>query len=200
MDPGNVRTLATNKLPGRPPEDLPKYFPDWDTMESLPVIVDGFDQPILYYVASTHGKTTNMLEDERDENNDYTGGSSEQTVGVPFYFHQDNIGFTGDSVSDGTGDPEEKNTGWDFGNRDRPHAISRSGAELRGAQIISPNNRDTFARYIIDRKIYASEMLLEERKVPLRPVNADSYLLISAGPDGLFGTNDDVTNLPPWPE
>jgi hypothetical protein len=27
------------------------------------------------------------------------------------------------------------------------------------------------------------------------PVNADSYVLISAGADGLYGTADDITNF-----
>ncbi len=33
-------------------------------------------------------------------------------------------------------------------------------------------------------------------KAQLRPVNADSFLLISAGVDGRYGTNDDITNFP----
>jgi hypothetical protein len=32
---------------------------------------------------------------------------------------------------------------------------------------------------------------MKERR---KPKNADSFLLISAGPDGLYGTPDDVTN------
>lgn len=194
VDPGNIKTRRTKDLPGR---ENPEFFPDWNVgndikMRDLPVIVDAFDQPILYYVANTHGRTTNMLEDEHlAPGEEYPGGP--QREGVPFYFHQDNIGFTGNVDK----------LGWDFGGfgaHQLGHAIARSGAELNGSQIVDPLNRETFARYIVDRKIYQSVALSPTDTAPLRPVNADSYLLISAGPDGRYGTSDDVNNLPPWPD
>ena len=43
---------------------------------------------------------------------------------------------------------------------------------------------DSFARFILDPSVMA-------RRAPVRK---DSYLLISAGPDGRYGTDDDVTN------
>ena len=72
-------------------------------------------------------------------------------------------------------------------------------------ELIDPANPKalaSFARYIVDRTLLRS--LKEEKpggekpseKTQLRPVNADSYLLISAGVDGRFGTPDDVTNFP----
>jgi hypothetical protein len=42
-----------------------------------------------------------------------------------------------------------------------------------------------FYSYIRDPKVLA-------RAWPYRP---DSYILISAGPDGLYGTNDDIRNF-----
>jgi len=200
IDPGNTRTKPTKDLPGRPPEQLDKLFPDWEEMNALPVIVDSFDQPILYYAANRHGKVTNMVEDRRDENKEYTGGAQQE--GLPFYFHQDNIGFTGTGVS-------KDERGWNFGGRLRRtgeeeinllHAIAVSGADLTPDQLILGENRETFARYIMDRKAYQSARQDTSPNLPLRPVNADTYLLISAGPDGLYGTNDDVTNMPPWPD
>ncbi|MGB2986973.1 MAG: hypothetical protein WBE26_13960 [Phycisphaerae bacterium] len=192
-----VKTIPTERLPGHPPEDLDELFPGWDEdsdskdgMQTLPVIVDAFDQPILYYVASTHGHMSNMLEDVRDPDNDYSGGP--QQDGTPFFFHQDNIGFTGDK--------DKGHPGWNFGNREKYHAIAESGADLYASQIVAPANRETFARYILDRKLYVSLVGNPDRDAVLRPVKADSYLLISAGPDGRYGTNDDVSNLPPWPE
>jgi hypothetical protein len=47
------------------------------------------------------------------------------------------------------------------------------------------NQYEFFYNYIRDPKI-------EARAWPYRP---DSYILISAGADGLYGTNDDVTNF-----
>lgn len=203
VDPGNIQTKRTRDLPGQP--NLTDFFPDWGSssgdetddmeMDDLPVIVDAFDQPMLYYVAGSHGRVTNMLHDDRVANQDYTG-SGQQERGVPFYFHQDNEGFTGTtSDSSSTGAP-----GWDFGAHPKEHLIGKSGAELTAVGLIDPENRETFARYIVDRKIFAGLGPTPRENAPLRPVNADSYLLITAGPDGRYGTNDDVSNLPAWPD
>ena len=82
----------------------------------------------------------------------------------------------------------------------KEHAIALSGADLDAEALIDPINRETFARYIVDRKIYSSIREASGAGFPLRPVNADTFLLISAGPDGRYGTSDDVSNLPPWSE
>ena len=195
LDP-SFPTKKTRDLPGRP-NNREVFFPDWGneddprTMSHLPVIVDAFDQPILYYAANTHGRTSNMVEDEHRPNNDYTGGTQQE--GPPFYFHQDNWGFTGKGT-------DESEQGWDFSNTGAKHAIAFSGAKFGPNELIDDANRDTFARYVIDRKIYASLPATRSTDAPLRPVNADSYLLISAGVDGRYGTQDDVSNLPPWLE
>jgi hypothetical protein len=191
LDPNGIRLKATKDLPGR---ENRRFFEDWDDMKDLPVLADSFDQPILYYVANAHGRATNMVADEHLEDNDYSG-SGPQDEGVPYYFHQDNIGFTG--ITD---DPESEDRGWDFGSRDKTHAIAVSGADLSGPEIAKQENRWTFARYVLDRQLFTLAATSDNERTPLRPVNADSYLLISAGPDGRYGTNDDVSNLPPWPE
>ena len=193
----SIRTIKTRNLPGRP-NNRDLLFPDWGneadprTMSYLPVIVDAFEQPILYYAANTHGKPTNMVADKHDPNNNYPS-SEIQEVGPPFYFHEDNWGFTGK----GTAETEK---GWDFSNSGAKHAIAVSGALFGRTELILDENRQTFARYVVDRKIYASLPAARDPNVPLRPVNAESYLLISAGVDGRYGTQDDVSNLPPWTE
>lgn len=48
-----------------------------------------------------------------------------------------------------------------------------------------PQDRDTFAWYIHDPNV----------TVNLLPKNRDSYLIVSPGPDALYGTADDVTNF-----
>ncbi len=200
LDPGNTRTRPTEALPGRPNRVL---FPDWDwdqqnaNRESrLPVIVDAFDQPILYYVANKHGRVSNMVEDIHLLTNALYDRTEEQQKGVPYYFHQDNQGFTGTSS-----DPDDTaQLGWDFGGRPKGHAIGSSGALLDPLQLVNNANRETFARNIVDRQLFGAlgESPLVTR--PLRPVNADTYLLISAGRDGRYGTSNDVTNMPPWPD
>jgi hypothetical protein len=200
LDPGGVKTRQTRELPGRLSDGAQAaFFPDWDQgaadlkMFNLPVIVDAFDQPILYYAANAFGRETNLVENARTEENEYTGGP--QRVGAPYYFHQDNEGFTG----------TETQKGWYFQGDDRnEHRIARSGAEHTALDLIQsdPQFRNTFARFIVDRHIWTQMQQPGYAKAttPLRPVNADSFLLISAGPDGIYGTNDDVSNVPPFPD
>lgn len=198
VDPNGVNLISTENLPGQPPEDYTVLFPNWDgpdrtTMKRLPVIADAFDQPILYYVANKHGRETNMVE-ESHASDDYASPAPQRT-GPPFYFHQDNAGFTGD----------KDHTGWNF-STSANHHIADPGHDLSAAELMEEENRDTFARYILDRKVYQN---LRDRKeaqqqidqrTPLRPANAESYILLSPGVDGVYGTSDDVSNLPPWPD
>ena len=199
LDPGNVKLKATEDLPGLPPDKANGFFPDWEDMKQLPVIVDAFDQPILYYAAMKHGKTSNMVEAKRLENNDYDRNEA-QKKGVPFFFHQDNEGFTGT----GREITEKDQWGWDFARRQHVpgHDIAISGEDLTPDQLINPNNRETFARYIIDRNLWKKLLphTNPNASQPIRPVNADTFLLISAGPDGVFGSNKDVSNLPAFSE
>lgn len=191
VTPENAPIKKTSELAGRQPEDIGALFPDWDKMSFMPTFIDGWDQPILYYVSNTSGKATNMVEKVHNRDNDYNSG--EQGVGPPFYFHQDNVGFTGD----------EDKPGWVLANSQGNHAIRDAGEELTAPQLIELENKETFARYIVDRKVYSNLVSLSEQPTgsippttPLRPVNADKYLLISAGVDGRFGTTDDVSNMP----
>lgn len=192
LDPGGVRTVAAKDLPGSPSETGTRFFPD-PTSDSLPVILDDFEQPILYYVASSHGRDSNFVEDVRTSDNSYTG--SLQREGTPFYFHQDNEGFTG------TGTGMDEFAGWNFGgvhvrHTERLHPLSDTGADFDAQRI--NDNLESFAAYILDRQmlrgIKASSDATKIKK--LKPVNADGYLLISAGRDGRYGTSDDITNLP----
>ena len=99
LDPTGLSTVATEELPfsgAFPPGHPPDFFPDWANMNSMPVIVDAFDQPILYYASNSYGTTANMLDEERADG---------YWPSPPYYFHQDNEGFTGNAGS----------AGWDFG-------------------------------------------------------------------------------------
>ena len=191
VDPGAVKTVRTKDLDGKP--NL-AFFPGWaanDGVSSLPVMVDSFDQPILYYVASTNGQANNMVAEERNKENVYTGGL--QKEGPPYYFHEDNVGFTGDLDK----------PGWDFGTG--AHPLANPGEELNAETISDPANplaKKTFAWFVLDKKQerefrnMRQEDKAIESKTPLRPSNPKQYLLISAGVDGLYGTQDDVTNFP----
>lgn len=188
VDPGNVRTVRTRDIRGR---GNPVLYDDQDkTLEELPVIVDLFDQPLLYYAASTHGRDTNMVENERAEGNKY--GSGDQSRGPAYFYHQDNVMFTGN----------ENETGWNFGGAEEGHAIAESGAEWTAPQLTNAEAkyRESFARFICDRKLLKSFTPQTSQKTKLRPVNSDSFLLISAGVDGRYGTTDDPKNFPGYEE
>lgn len=197
LDPSGTRTVRTGEIPGTPASDV--FYPTSQSehTDKLPVIVDAFDQPILYYAASTYGRPTNMVEKEHDENGDYDGGL--QRDGQPYYFHQDNVGFTG------TFEEDKLEQGWNFGgvnvkSGEPIHPIADSGAELTTIDSIvgNPIRPRTFARYILDRKMARDGLDATKgvRQSSFTPVNAKTFLLISAGPDGRYGTIDDVSNLP----
>ncbi len=188
IEPGGVKTVRTEDLRGRPPANMARLFPTWEETKHLPVFVDSFDQPILYYVANRNGRKTNMADVLHSEDNMYTGGP-------PYYFQVDNWGFTGKSLQN------EDDWGWDFGSGG-DHPMAEPGNELTADQLMQDDNRKTFARFVMDRTIAAKylEALDEgdtvDPKAPLLPANANSFLLISAGIDGKYGTSDDITNYP----
>lgn len=193
VDADRVRTLATSKLPGRSlAESL--LFPDWDTMNDLPVIVDAFDQTVLYYASNTHGNQANMVSPVHREDNDY---SSEG--GSPFYFHEDNAGFTGDNSKGSDAN------GWDFSSKARQkggvlklHRISDHGDQV-DPDVFGTIN-ETFQEYILDKNALNKAPQPVPSNWPRVPVRRSSFLLITAGVDGIYGTNDDVTNLPRFDE
>lgn len=196
VDPDTTRTLKLRNLPGREPEwwrsEAGGAWASLTGVREMPVIVDSFDYPILYYAAQRNGRPTNMVEDEMNRENEYAGGP--QRTGPPYFFHSDNHGFTGHAED---GNIEEE--GWNF-NGDHP--IAESGGAYTAADLIDDNKPFSFAKYIIDRKILRDlkTQATPNPNTPLRPVNADSFLLISPGPDGQYGTTDDVSNMPAFLE
>ena len=113
----------------------------------------------------------------------------------PFYFHEDNVGFTGVGFKD-----TEEKRGWNYGADTVGHPIGEAGELFTAVEIVASTKRESFANYVIDRKIYSSfEGATPDPNTPLLPVNKESFLLISPGVDGRYGTIDDVSNLPRWP-
>lgn len=197
LDPSRVKLVRTLEIPGVP--NL-MHFPGWstlppqnpvDTLQEMPVMVDSFGQPILYYASNRYGEASNMVADKhRGPSETYQGGP--QQNGQPYYFHQDNVGFTGSDMT---------LQGWDLGNNRKTHFIARSGHQLTSDTIstpepttdphISPGN---FARYIVASGV-GGAAVFGGGNAPMKPANADTYLLISAGVNGLYGSSDDITNF-----
>ncbi|MHC5110312.1 MAG: type II secretion system protein [Planctomycetota bacterium] len=180
IEPGAIKTLHSHDLRGRPNLALTNT---WDSTQELQTFVDAFDQPILYYAANKFGRD-NMVEKLHSNDNTYEDGP-------PVYFHQDNALFTGS---------DDEPEGWDFGGGAN-HKIAFSGADLEVTQLMDQVNEDTFARFIMDRQL--EKALFEEMEEgnisdnrKIYPANKSTYILMSAGVDGLYGNSDDIVNFP----
>lgn len=138
-----------------------------------PMFTDSWGTPILYYRASS--ASVRIVADVADN--------------IPGIFRQEDNGIITGTTTGSLATP-----GIDFGAgkvNGRYHAISTipalPGGNV-GAQIATiqtdPAFDDSFARFILDPSVKA-------RPTPARK---SDYLLISAGPDARYGTDDDVTN------
>ncbi|MGB9626018.1 MAG: type II secretion system protein [Phycisphaerae bacterium] len=133
--------------------------------------LDTFGQPILYYRAYLGAATIAA-----------TAYSSPVSAS---YYIEDNYRFTGP-------DPRSTpipNQGLNLGAGQNHYlaALGVTGPNYSDVFPAAGTNRNTFAYFIADRNVTA-------KPTAQRP---DSYLLISAGPDGKYGTADDVTNFKP---
>jgi len=135
---------------------------------------DNWSYPILYYRSGAGG--IHM-----------TASTTRATQPNGTYWQEDNAIITG-SVDGAVGTID----GLDFGagvvdGNLHDIRVARSPdatATVEAVRETDANFAHSFARFIIDPSVKARPT----------PVNKDSYLLISAGPDGRYGTRDDVTN------
>lgn len=135
------------------------------------LFVDPWDRPLLYYKANRAGRV--MISD---------AGTKKRGV----YSQEDN------GIITGTVNGAQSYTGIDFGaGQDTKaktyHRIADATSPLPADVIETafPNlYPEMFARVVHNGAIKARN----------EPVNKDSYLLISAGPDAIYGTRDDVVN------
>lgn len=175
VQPDGLRLVKPSALPGKP-----AAAPDCDekTFEQY-VAVDVFGYPILYYAANVrYGARADAVLASFD-------GTQ---PGV--YTLKDNALFSGMCKSSACTFPR-----WDFGQT----TVLKTPLEDFGeddppvAKDIKP---DTFPYFVLNRSAWEQSKDPEsgERKLAL-PVRKDSYLLIAPGPDGLYGTSDDVKNF-----
>lgn len=141
-----------------------------DEAGHLRFYIDNFGRPILYYRAR---RAAPMMVTEPD-------------VGIGIFDQRDNQAFTGSNAG-------IVGTGLDFG-AGTDHtiatslypsidpAVSNLGSGTYGSTGMGGGS--TFEQFIWDSNVTA-------RNVPNR---RETYLLISAGPDAIYGTGDDVTN------
>ena len=141
-----------------------------DSVSSTPtraqlLFVDPWDRPILYYKANPVARR--MI-------------ANSEKPGI--YWQDDNAIITGSQ--NGLNDYE----GIDFGSGKTEgfyHRIAKADApEPKDDVTTIEDYRNSFARFIYDPSVKARNT----------PVRKDSYLLISAGADGVYGSDDDVLN------
>ncbi len=181
----------------------PKELTGWDSSlgetdaKSVnPVFVDTFDMPILYYAANTSlasrsdaNPVTTELPQPPDQSEGYFG----------IYNFGDNIMFTGGCTC-GAGICACISS-WDFGGGPSPLAYGKDGNQDQSWDKKPPKWREvvdfpnTWVNYIANKSVLESTRGTDGIPRSVVPVRKESFLLISPGKDGLFGTSDDICNF-----
>lgn len=197
--PSGERSLRRlHELPGGPPNDTtaPPNATEIPTDQSTtrqPVLIDSFGTPVLYYSADVRYAT----------NPDANLATADGSYRGVFHF-SDNALFTGFATG-AIANPTTKYPAWDFGAAD-PHPLGQFG-EFSSANppcaasfslLNRPDYRYSFAGYIWNRQLFQATGGVDgsgNARGRVVPHRRDSFLLISAGADTVYGTKDDVTNF-----
>lgn len=171
VNPDSVETRKTKELGGTPSG---LYNDDLETLEDQLVFVDVYGRPILGYTANPLARTLLAREDR-------------QSADRGTFTQEDNMLFTGDGGV----------AGWDFG-AGTGHLIAQFG-DPDPLDIAAPDQIETFCYYILDKTAYNSTLVgnpaLPTTNTTAKPARRDSFILITAGKDGLYGTGDDISNF-----
>ena len=138
---------------------------------NYPMFIDDFGGPILYWRADPAGKTiTDISPTDPD-----VSGANRHLRGA--FHYRDNADLLDQNRNPLTLTPKNENQRLFF----------------NYPVLVDPQNDlnitltdQNFAHYIRNANVTAK----------ITPYNTDTFLLISAGPDGLFGTADDIANFP----
>lgn len=181
VTPDSLELLLPQDLPGS--SELKDAVEEECLTENF-VAVDPYQMPILYYAADTrHGSrpNANMATNYR-KNYD------------AIYCFGDNALFTGgNAMACGDSLCVTFDKAWDFANGSEPGVIwgfsndPNSPPDWEDEILDQPKS---FAHYIMNRNAFDAT----DGKTVI-PVRKDSYIMLSPGKDGLFGTKDDVTNF-----
>ncbi len=172
------------KLPKMTQSSGTRYFEltDLDAKPKMASIsfVDSFGGPILYYKANRGARW--MVDAGGDDNLwEYLKGSSDAYIPTGIYNLRDNYKFTGYSGS------SANEAGLDLGGG-TDHPMARLGP-------YKPNPNSWKDDLLAAKGTFASTVWNQNVTATPRPQNENSYILLSAGPDGRYGTGDDVANF-----
>jgi prepilin-type N-terminal cleavage/methylation domain-containing protein len=151
----------------------------WDKDAKHLVFTDQWSHPILYFRAR-HGAKAMV-----------TTGVTPPVPGI--YEPYDNLAITGKTNKDGTVPTEGLHPAG--GATKKPHWLGYTPRTLTPdlpASKLDPKATGYDANYANSFEQYVWDKSVTQRPTP---VNKDTYLLISPGKDGLYGTADDVANF-----
>jgi len=174
-------------------EDHPAYDVRGDLEETgdrwsndrIPFFVDAYGLPILYYAANTYAKRPFSFR-------------SGDNLRIGRYDQSDNAGFTGSEGDNGRNPTPQRglNPYGDaetIGDSDLWHPLGIFGYD-RSNPNEEPDPPQSFAGIIMDRNIFETNRI-SDTEGRVWPHNADTFILVSPGKDGLWGTKDDVSNI-----
>lgn len=170
--------------------DLPQAAvnPALNKTQEEQVLVDQFGYPVLYYVAD--GGLGSKPKAQHAAERRIRSSSSSKAITLGVYNMEDNDLFTGNCVGTMCAIPP-----WDFGNAGH-HDLGDFGPENPPTADTIGDTPRSFPYIILDKEIFnASYDATTPAKTTMIPYRKDSFLLITAGKDGLFGNQDDVTNF-----
>ncbi|MFN0135746.1 MAG: type II secretion system protein [Phycisphaerae bacterium] len=161
------------------------------------VALDNYERPILYYAANV------ALSSDPRSPLAMSGLSSDTRAGI--YNQSDNGMFTGacDQASC-------RFTAWNFDNLPVDATLSAYTTPMgkfgqhtdnipTKDSINNPVNKNTFVNFVLNRDVFEQtggfDTASTTRIPTIVPYRKDSYIMVSAGKDGIYGTEDDVTNF-----
>ena len=153
----------------------------------LPFYVDAWGNPILYYEANARAPQAYTTGKPADGANFLIGN----------YDQSDNAGWTGiDGLNGRFAEYYALNQPFIFSNRDEsPHSMGVLGYSPATATKLPP--QESFAGVMTNTTLFNQTLRGSDGQV--RPHKPDSFVLISAGPNGVFGPvngrSDDVKNF-----
>ncbi len=163
------------------PEELGTGASYWSN-ERIPFLIDAFSNPVLYYRANLK------------VNAPFTTGTPGSDFVVGCYDQADNGYITGSPGDDGRY-PTGMMDGWDLAGAGYMGTYAHDLGEFGYVedQLTFPEPK-TFAAFLCDGNIFdnSEDGSGNGRLWPYKP---DSYLLISAGADGTYGSTDDLMNF-----
>jgi hypothetical protein len=104
------------------------------------------------------------------------------------YVHQDNTWITGDDQA------SDSSEGWDFTGAGGTHKIATFG--IKPGNVLEITDRESFVDFLRNPDATGQAVDADGNRISITPHNPGTFILLTAGPDGLFGTSDDIGNFP----